>query len=79
MGLFYILGGIKPAYFNLYKPAGALSGVSTAAIAVWLLVWAVLAKRWETRRVRMTAASAVALSLLVLGLLLTYPQIGRMF
>jgi hypothetical protein len=79
MGLFYILGSIKPAYFNLYKPAGALSGVSTAAISVWLLVWVVLARRWETRRVRMATVSAVALSLLMLGLLLTYPQIERMF
>jgi hypothetical protein len=81
MGLFYILGAVKSLapYFNLYKPSGALSGVSTAAIAVWLLVWAVLASRWKTRPVPMRAASAVALGLLVLGLLLTYPPIERMF
>jgi hypothetical protein len=81
MGLFYILGAVKPLgpYFNLYKPSGALSGVSTAAIVVWLLVWVVLDRRWKTRHVRMGTASAVALGLLMLGLLLTYPPIERMF
>ncbi|SEB96895.1 hypothetical protein [Terriglobus roseus] len=79
MGVFYILGALKPAYFNLYKPSGALSGVSTAAIVVWLAVWAVLGKRWQTRPIRMGAAGALALSLLALGLLLTYPPVERMF
>jgi hypothetical protein len=79
MGVFYILGAMKPASFNLYKPAGALSGVSTAAIVVWLVVWAVLAKRWNARHIRMGAAGVVALGLLVLGLLLTYPPVERMF
>ncbi|AFL90496.1 hypothetical protein Terro_4299 [Terriglobus roseus DSM 18391] len=79
MGVFYVLGGMKSAYFNLYKPAGALSGVSTAAIVVWLVVWAVLAKRWKVRHIGMGTASAVALGLLVLGLLLTYPPVERLF
>jgi len=80
-GVFYVLGAVKALgpYFNLYKPSGALSGVSTAAILVWLAVWVVLARRWKNRAVNAGRASGVALALLVLGLLLTYPPIARLF
>jgi hypothetical protein len=34
-----------------YKPTGPLSGVTTTAILVWLVVWAILNARWRGRRV----------------------------
>lgn len=79
-GVFYVVGGVKSLgpYFNLYKPSGALSGVSTAAILVWLVTWIVLARRWRNSTVNIGRMSAVAISLLVLGLLLTYPPIARL-
>ena len=80
-GVFYVIGSVKALsqYFNLYKPTGALSGVSTAAILLWLITWAVLAQRWRHRPVQFARCSMCALGLLVLGLLLTYPPIARLF
>ena len=33
----------------LWKPTGALSGVTSLAILVWLVVWMVLGRRWRDR------------------------------
>jgi len=62
-----------------YKPTGPLSGVTTSAIAVWLIAWAVLEFRWRRRDVRLELVSAVATALLALGLLLTFPPIADLF
>ena len=54
MGVFYVLGNASTVcnrMFSIYKPAGALSGVSTATIVAWLLLWAVLDRRWKERDV----------------------------
>lgn len=79
-GVFYVLGATKTLgpYFNWYKPSGALSGVSTAAIATWLMIWFVLARRWRDRPVSAGRCGAWALGLLALGLLLTFPPIARL-
>jgi hypothetical protein len=62
-----------------YKPTGPLSGVTTCAIAVWLIAWLVLHARWKSRNLAMGRVNAVALTLLILGLLLTFPPIGDLF
>jgi len=62
-----------------YKPTGALSGVSTAAIVLWLFVWGVLEWRWRNRTVVMGRINFVALGLLCLGLLLTFPPVVDIF
>ena len=67
------------AMMNLYHPTGPLSGVTTAAIVAWLVVWIVLALRWRTRDVAIKPVGAVALVLLVLGVLLTFPPIADLF
>ena len=59
----------------LYKPTGALSGVTTAAIVVWLVAWGVLEWRWRSRTVALGRVNLVAFVLLVLSLLLTFPPI----
>ncbi len=61
---------------NFYKPTGPLAGVTTVAIAAWLIAWAVLAARWRARQVAFGKVSAVAFALLALGLLLTFPPFG---
>jgi hypothetical protein len=58
---------------NFYNPTGPLAGVTTVAIAVWVLAWAVLAARWRGRQVRFGKVSGAAFVLLALGLLLTFP------
>ena len=61
--------------FNFYKPTGPLSGVTTVALIVWILAWAVLEWRWRNRSVAMGRVSRASLALLLLSILLTFPPI----
>ena len=62
-----------------YKPTGALSGVTTTAILIWLLTWGIFEWRWEKRTVALGRVSVVSLALLGLGFLLTFPLIVDRF
>jgi hypothetical protein len=78
MGILTILAGRNAhskALFTIYKPTGPLSGVSTGAIGLWLLLWVILHMVWRGKPVNVTRAGAVAILLLVIGLLLTFPPI----
>jgi len=70
--------GIKEA-LTFYRPTGALSGVSTVAIVVWIATWGVLSWRWKRKSVGMGRVGMVALVLLVLSILLTFPPIADLF
>jgi cytochrome bd-type quinol oxidase subunit 2 len=59
-----------------YKPTGPLSGVTTVAIIVWFAAWAVLDTRWKKREVALGRINAIALVLVVLALLLTFPPVA---
>jgi hypothetical protein len=61
------------------KPTGALSGVTTTAIGIWLLSWAILEWRWKSKSVALGRINLVAFALLAIGLLLTFPPIGDLF
>ncbi|MDG4897685.1 hypothetical protein P9272_29530 [Mesorhizobium sp. WSM4976] len=58
---------------NFYNPSGALSGVTTVAIIVWLVAWFILARRWEKKTVAMSRVNIAAFALLLVGVLLTFP------
>jgi hypothetical protein len=58
-----------------YKPTGALSGVSCAAVLAWVVVWAVLDRMWRRKTVAMGRVNAIAFGLLGLGLLLVFPPL----
>ncbi|MGB9146262.1 MAG: hypothetical protein WCC14_10600 [Acidobacteriaceae bacterium] len=62
-----------------YKPTGPLSGVTTSAIAVWLISWAILEARWRKRNVALARIGTAALALLIVSLLLTFPPIADLF
>ena len=62
-----------------YRPTGALSGVTTAAILIWLLAWVILEWRWGKRVVAAGRVNALAFTLLALGLLLTFPPFADLF
>ena len=62
-----------------YRPTGPLSGVTTAAILIWLLTWGILGWRWRNKTVAVGRITAVALALLGLGLLLTFPPVVDLF
>jgi len=65
--------------FVFYKPTGALSGETTVAILFWLAVWTILNWRWRKRNVSLPRINVVALVLLGLSLLLTFPPVGDLF
>jgi hypothetical protein len=64
---------------NFYNPSGPLSGVTTVAIALWLILWAILAARWKNRTVAFGKVAAASFTLLALSLLLTFPPFGDLF
>jgi hypothetical protein len=49
------------------------------AILLWVAVWAILDWRWRKRTVSLRRINLVALGLLGLSLLLTFPPIGDLF
>ena len=65
--------------FVFYKPTGALSGETSVAILLWLAMWATLNWRWRKRNVSLPRINVVALVLLGLSLLLTFPPVGDLF
>ncbi len=58
---------------TFYSPTGPLSGVSTVAIAIWLVTWIVLARFWGAKTIAMAKVITAAFVLLGIGLLLTFP------
>lgn len=64
---------------SLYGPAGALSGRSTFAVAVWLAAWGVLHARWHGRDVGSGRLIALTLVLIALGIVGTYPPVWNVF
>jgi hypothetical protein len=64
---------------NFYRPSGPLSGVTTFAVLVWLIAWGILEWRWRKRTVALGRINAVALFLLGMSLLLTFPPIADLF
>jgi len=62
-----------------YKPTGPLSGVTTAAIVIWLFAWVILDWRWRNKTASVARSNAVAFILLGLSLLLTFPPIADLF
>ena len=64
---------------NFYSPTGPLSGVTTVGILIWISTWAILDWRWRGRSVAMRPVNGVALVLLGLSLLMTFPPIVDLF
>jgi hypothetical protein len=62
-----------------YIPTGPLSGVTTSAILLWLFTWGILEWRWRNRTVAVGRTNAIALILLGLSLLLTFPPVVDLF
>ena len=76
LGLFALAGdAIAPLRqaFAIWPPTGPLSGVSTAAVVVWLAAWLVLGRLWARRNVSIGAVGVAAFLMLAAALLLTFP------
>ena len=82
MGLMTVLTEISAAIKNaiiFYKPAGPLSGKSTIAVIVWLIVWVILGSQWKNKDVSFTKVVMASFIFLALGLLLTFPPFFLLF
>lgn len=79
MGLMVILNeaGLFVAP-TLYSPAGGVSGRTTFAVVIWLIGWAVLHGRWKRRQIDSRRVWAVALILIGVGVLLTFPPVWKL-
>jgi hypothetical protein len=82
LGLLALLGDKSPAIKAMmvfYKPTGALSGVTTIAIVVWLACWAVMAAAWKDKNLRLERIVPAAFVLLALSFLMTFPPFVDLF
>jgi hypothetical protein len=76
-----IIGDQSPAFRKLmifYPPTGPLSGVTTIAVAVWLVSWIGLDLLWRRSDSKGWAITA-GIALLAIGFLLMIPPIGDIF
>jgi len=76
LGVFAFAGDAIPAVARalvFWPPTGALSGVSTSAIGVWLVVWYGLSRRWAGRNVNLVWVNVTSASMLIAAVLLTFP------
>jgi hypothetical protein len=64
---------------NWYNPSGPLSGKTGVAILVWLVSWVVLHSMWKDKEVALQRIVTWTLTLIVLGLALTFPPIFEAF
>jgi hypothetical protein len=62
-----------------YKPTGPLSGVTTAAIFIWIAVWVALELRWRKKTIDLTKTNRIAFILMILSFMLTFPPIADLF
>jgi hypothetical protein len=78
IGILALAGDASPVvsrWLSLYPPSGALSGVTTASILIWLSCWFVLARRWRGRTIALAPVNLAAFGLLAIGFALTFPPI----
>ena len=74
MGLVVILSELGlPLAPSLYPPAGGVSGRTTIAALLWIVSWVVLHRRWRHQRIEGGRVTAIALLLILLGLLGLFP------
>src|SRR5512142_317833 len=64
---------------NWYKGAGGLSGKSSLAIIIFFVSWAILHYLWKDKNTDFARISSIAIALLVVGLLGTFPPVWELF
>ena len=76
LGVFALVGDAFATLahaFTVWRPTGPLSGVTDAAIIVWLIAWIALSRRWARRDLDLRRINLIAVALFAAGLLLTFP------
>ena len=57
----------------IWNPSGPLSGVSTAAIVIWVVAWLVLSGLWSKQDLNLARINLFAFTMLAVGMSLTFP------
>jgi hypothetical protein len=70
--------GVKNA-MSWYKPVGPLSGKSTLGILAFVISWLVLNYLWQGKETNFTRVATIAIVLVVIGLILTFPPFWHLF
>ena len=80
MGLISLLNavGVLPIP-TLYAPAGGVTGRTTLAVLIWLVVWVVLHRRWRERDVATGRAHAATIVLTLFGILCAFRPFWGLF
>ena len=63
---------------SFYGPVGGLSGRTTVATAVWLLSWWALHARWRRHDVNSTWVLVTTTTLIIIGVLATFPPLWQL-
>jgi hypothetical protein len=66
-------------FLSFYVPTGPLSGQTTVAVAVWLVAWVVFHLLWKGHEVNFKKIFIIALILIVLGMIGTFPPLFEAF
>lgn len=66
-------------FLNFYDPVGPLAGKTTFAVAIWLVAWLVLHLAYRGKPLETRKALMVALVLVALGALGTFPIFFQAF
>lgn len=62
-----------------YKPVGGLSGKSSLAIIIFFVSWVILHYVWKDKETDFARISSIAIALLFVGLLGTFPPAWHLF
>jgi hypothetical protein len=61
------------------KGVGGLSGKSTLSIIIFFVAWAILHYLWKDKDTNFARISSIAIALLIVGLLGTFPPVWHLF
>lgn len=62
----------------LYAPAGGVTGRTTLAVVVWLIAWVLLHFRWKDRNLEARRVYLMAMILIAVGVLGTFPPVWQL-
>jgi hypothetical protein len=82
VGMLTTLAEVSPGLknvLNFYDPVGPLSGKTTVAVIVWLIIWYALARRWGVRPPMMRSGLVATFVLIGVGFVGTFPLFFELF
>mgnify|MGYP005849121627 CR=1 FL=1 len=63
----------------LYQPAGGVSGRTTLAVVIWLIVWGILHYRWKDQHISYQRTLLLSLILIGGSIVFTFPPLWSLF